>query len=223
MLLAWAQILTLPLDAGNTRGGGGGLEMDVMWQLIYMLVFVTVLFIIPPAMFWLECGDDENRTTCGKAWYVGWHMIFLVIICILILGILYATIATAYIPVQVYSCDASDMIRDQDDSIENECDESDIELEIPVTFPIFTVALMSFVGWILFVVYGGVGLAAIPMDLINMWRTRPERLTYDELNSKRSSLKLRSAALIQDGEAIRQKELDLNSGLHGWLKKRRLR
>ena len=182
MLLAWAQILTLPLDAGNTRGSGGGLEMDVMWQIIYMFVFVTVLFIIPPAMFWLECGDDEGRTTCGKIWYVSWHMIFLVCICILILGILFATIATAYIPLQSYSCQSEDMVDDFDTSTSNDCEESDIELEVPITFPIFTVALMSFVGWIFFVVYGGVGLAALPMDLINMWRTRPERLTYDELN-----------------------------------------
>jgi hypothetical protein len=63
MLLAWAQILTLPLDAGNSRGGGeGGMEMDVMWQIIFMMVFAFILFIIPPAMFYMEVDGDEDRT-----------------------------------------------------------------------------------------------------------------------------------------------------------------
>jgi LMBR1 domain-containing protein 1 len=63
MLLAWAQILTLPLDASSSRGGNeGGLEMDIMWQVIYMLVFIFVLFLIPPAMFYMEVDGDEDRT-----------------------------------------------------------------------------------------------------------------------------------------------------------------
>ncbi|CAN0405088.1 unnamed protein product, partial [Hapterophycus canaliculatus] len=35
-----------------------------------------------------------------------------------------------------------------------------------LSFPVFVAALMSFVGWILFVVFGGLGLVGIPIDSI---------------------------------------------------------
>ncbi len=43
-----------------------------------------------------------------------------------------------------------------------------------VTFPIFAMAFMSFIGYILFVVFGGVGLSALPMDMINEFYNRPK-------------------------------------------------
>lgn len=30
LMLAWAQILTLPLDVSNSGGNGGGLDIDIM-------------------------------------------------------------------------------------------------------------------------------------------------------------------------------------------------
>jgi len=32
---------------------------------------------------------------------------------------------------------------------------------------------MAFIGWFLFVLFGGVGLSALPMDLIEEFRNRP--------------------------------------------------
>jgi LMBR1 domain-containing protein 1 len=34
-------------------------------------------------------------------------------------------------------------------------------------------AIMSFAGWILLILFGGVGLYALPIDLINEYRRRP--------------------------------------------------
>lgn len=33
-----------------------------------------------------------------------------------------------------------------------------------LSFPVFVMALMSFVGWILFVFFGGLGVVGIPID-----------------------------------------------------------
>lgn len=37
-----------------------------------------------------------------------------------------------------------------------------------LSFPVFVTALMAFVGWFLFVVFGGLGLAGIPIDFIRV-------------------------------------------------------
>ena len=39
---------------------------------------------------------------------------------------------------------------------------------LQLSFPVFVMALMSFVGWILFVFFGGLGLVGIPIDSIRV-------------------------------------------------------
>jgi len=59
-------------------------------------------------------------------------------------------------------------------------------LEVDVSFPIYLIGIMSFISWFLFVIFGGVGLTALPMDLIYIFSTRPKEMskeTYDELKS----------------------------------------
>lgn len=53
-----------------------------------------------------------------------------------------------------------------------ECDGSENILEMDVTFPVYTIAITAFLGWTLFAVFAGIGLFAIPMDLINFYRSR---------------------------------------------------
>ncbi len=51
---------------------------------------------------------------------------------------------------------------------------------IDVTFPVFLMAFLSFVGWFFWTFFVGVGLVALPLDLINEFRTRPEPMKTAE-------------------------------------------
>jgi hypothetical protein len=37
--------------------------------------------------------------------------------------------------------------------------------------------LLAFIGWFFFMLFVGVGFMALPMDLLNDYRTRPKRMT----------------------------------------------
>lgn len=41
-------------------------------------------------------------------------------------------------------------------------------LMMQLSFPVFVMALMAFVGWFLFVIFGGLGIAGIPIDCIRV-------------------------------------------------------
>ena len=43
-----------------------------------------------------------------------------------------------------------------------------------VSFPVYMMCLISFAGWVLFILFGGVGLAALPLDLIFDFWYRPK-------------------------------------------------
>ena len=63
----------------------------------------------------------------------------------------------------------------------------------PVLSLRYVVALVSWVGWFLFAIFGGVGLAAVPIDLIVGYKFRPRPLKAGELAaaSRASGMKLR--------------------------------
>lgn len=67
------------------------------------------------------------------------------------------------------------------------------------TFIVYMIALVSFVGWFLFAIFGGVGLAALPMDLITAFTTRPKPMPAEELAHEQLLLQARVADLIEVG------------------------
>ena len=57
----------------------------------------------------------------------------------------------------------------------------------------------------------GVGLIALPLDLINEYRTRPEPMTFAEYSEQRKLLGERAAYLLQAGQTIQRERIDTSS------------
>ena len=57
-------------------------------------------------------------------------------------------------------------------------------------------AFMAFFGYFLFSLFGGVGLSALPIDLINEFRHRPKMISSSEGFRKKADLKKKTEALI---------------------------
>jgi len=60
-------------------------------------------------------------------------------------------------------------------------------------------------GMIVFVIFGGIGLAALPMDLINGFRKRPKRIKKEVYLTKKAQLSTRANALLTKGKALDEK------------------
>jgi LMBR1 domain-containing protein 1 len=66
MTLSWAQVLMLPLDVSNTRGAGGEIRMDLLWQIIYISLAALVVFIIPTCSYYYESDPEWTIVTNFK-------------------------------------------------------------------------------------------------------------------------------------------------------------
>jgi LMBR1 domain-containing protein 1 len=223
-MLCWAQVLALPLDAANARGAGGGLDMEVLWEVIYMMVFAMVCFLLPVTMFYYE--SDEDTSMGERLCYTFKHMIFVLIVVGLILGIFFGLLAWTNIPVETYSCDVSGFVSSNAPNPTSNCSDGSVDLVIPVTFPIYVMGLLSFVGWWLFVAFGGIGLTAIPLDLINKFRFRPvavssKQLTHEQLELKKRSLRSKTEELLELTATVRAKKLQSEAET-GWWRKRKV-
>ena len=75
---------------------------------------------------------------------------------------------------------------------------------IPATLPIYAVACVSLVGWVFFAMFAGVGLVALPIDLIHTFTDRPTSIDVKNWAAKRNELKERAAKLRQIGQKMEQ-------------------
>jgi LMBR1 domain-containing protein 1 len=68
----------------------------------------------------------------------------------------------------------------------------------------FYAGLMAFIGWFFFALFGGIGLAAVPMDLIRSFTGRPKHMTPEEFQTATESIHKRVNDLVDIGEDIKK-------------------
>ena len=70
-------------------------------------------------------------------------------------------------------------------------------LRVSVTPVVYLMAMISFVGWFFFVLFGGIGLAAMPMDLLVGFTKRPQPIDVQEYAKQKLLLNERAQKLLQ--------------------------
>lgn len=94
----------------------------------------------------------------------------------------------------------------------NKCDafEGEVENEtwkIRTSFALYVVAISSALGWVMFIVFGGIGVAAFPVDLIRAFLSRPlSTITKSEYMKAARGLAGRAREIKDLGEEIRKEE-----------------
>lgn len=159
------------------------------------------------------------------------YMTFIVVIVGALFGSTYYLFATASIPVTVYesppfqadldiyskvSIDLSDSDAGFSKSRFRSIEDSQIQsflshvkpenadlIELRVKPATFYAGLMAFLGWFLFALFGGIGLAALPLDLILVYVNRPRHLDAVEFADIQTSLRQRTNELVDIGELIK--------------------
>jgi LMBR1 domain-containing protein 1 len=116
-----------------------------------------------------------------------YEVMLIVIIAIVLFGS-YAGLRFAQLPFIANTCSyssiatgSSQILLAQDSALTaSTCIRTDEELNITVSFPIYVIALASWLGWWLLILFLGAGLSALPVDLINQFRFRPVPMKEDE-------------------------------------------
>ena len=130
--LAGGAILGLPLDVANnsnslecgdgsaTTSSGldcGNLDMTLFWEILMVCVFVFVVVLLPMAIFQYESYDEVEvrgkRTTSNQACLSACYWeVLLLIATFLTLGLMYAFLGTAEVPVMAYQMDLAPAVSD---------------------------------------------------------------------------------------------------------------
>ena len=134
------------------------------------------------------------------------YELFVLIISILIVLCSYAGLRYANLPVVSTTCSYTSQpgifVDANSTSTFSQCVSSDETLQVTVSFPIYLIAIITFVGWFPLMVFLGAGLIALPVDLINEWRFRPRPMKEDEFNRSKHELAKKVEILLQGGRKL---------------------
>jgi LMBR1 domain-containing protein 1 len=203
----------------------GGLDMALAWEIVYCTVLVFVVFLIPLIIFYYEAEDGMGNVKESQWCSAIKYEIVVVIAAGLSLFLMYNFLGVTEIPVETYSVGFSDsnyLTLDGGTWIDQsmpppfaDLDSTDLNdgqasypgssslLSMDVTFPIYVIAMMGFVGWFLFVAFAGVGLASLPIDSVCAYVYRPRHMDAIEFAEAQLSVRTRVNELIEIGELLK--------------------
>ncbi|OIW01182.1 hypothetical protein TanjilG_10343 [Lupinus angustifolius] len=234
--IAAISILMLPADVANRQACRHAiyngacnltLPMKTLWLAIYIVDAVLVFFVIPFAMFYYEGDQDKSigkRIKSALLW-----MVTTAIVCALILGILYGLIGKVDFTVRHLSSSTTSFPSSWGDlnsgqqciggSGVHQCSaysaspSSEKTWTMRATFPEYVVALATIVGSVLFAIFGGVGIACLPLGLIFSFIRRPKAvITRSQYIKEATELGKKAKELKKAAESLRQEERSGSKG-----------
>ncbi|EGG21903.1 LMBR1-like conserved region-containing protein [Cavenderia fasciculata] len=87
----------------------------------------------------------------------------------------------------------------------NETRDTGQYLVFRVSIFLFIITMVSFFGWLMFIIFGGIGLAALPFDMITDFGNRPQRISYDKYLEIKAKIGERATQLVTIGKEIQTK------------------
>ena len=82
----------------------------------------------------------------------------------------------------------------------------DDSIELKVSFIVYAIAILTFVSWFVFSFFGGIGLAAVPLDFFYSFFTRPRSMSGRNLKKRKNFLLTELEELKSLGDEINDME-----------------
>lgn len=245
LFLAEATVLLLPLDvANNSTAIGceegwnpvcGNINMGLLWLLVFLSIVIFLVVLLPFAIFYYEADDDEDIAK-NKQWGEAIKMVIAtVVVAVALITVLYLTSGESSVPMRAMEVNSLSVNEGFQSYVEGTTLSSTIvtavrnvtvqhiALTLDVSLPVYVTGLTSFIGWFGFSIFCGIGLLALPMDLILAYFHRPKFISADIYAIQKLILQRRSVELLEIGRSIKQRSDRPGPGQSAWERKKQRR
>lgn len=208
--LACLMALILPLDVENMRQTGEGLPD--MWSALYTTVLVLGAAGIPLAAFYYEALDDIGLGKGSRLPFLLLRLLMLVVFVVVVVALLYSYANNTTVPVTQIRCTgyAYDAPQIEQPTLTQLCRSTTrVYLKMQMRLSNYLVAITAFVGWWFLVVFGSVGLTALPLDMIYSFVDRPTKSDLQKYNAQKQVIGEQSRELAKYGKELQDRERDL--------------
>ncbi|EPZ34343.1 hypothetical protein ROZALSC1DRAFT_26474 [Rozella allomycis CSF55] len=230
VFVACCNVLLLPLDVANQNLGylsSGGLPMETLNYIFFMSTVVLCICVIPFTVFYYEGADnpDGEPNIFSQAFNGFKYLLFSLGLFILVVApaywfLGYAEVSTVIITGNFINGTSSITGNYCDATLGLKCAMTTTVEKVTVSLIIYVIAMTTLMGWILFSVFGGIGLFSLPVDLLLSFKNRPKPLKKSEYIEKKKIIGEVATALMKNAEALKLEEKALGSNKNSRVNKR---
>lgn len=206
MWLSMIVILMLPLDIANASVDGI-IPMEILWQVVLITAIVWCLAIIPFTQLYYEGYDPTNpkNSQVGSALKI---MLIGAVVFAVLAVVGYLFLSVVQVPVENLTCPPLEGPGPYlpDTPTPGLFVSAESELQFRVSIVLFLISMLTFVGTFLLACFGGIGLTALPMDLINEFRFRPTQLTIEQYARAKLQYGERATKLLAIGQQLQEEQ-----------------
>ena len=195
--------LLVTLDVSNRNGGL--LPMEVIWASFLMLIGFMVTILIPWCYFFYDIGDgDTLKDRLCSAFQ--WEFV-LAVTFFTPFSLLYSYMGVAEVPVDEFNstlihANVSISATGLPDCAPGCTEPVSTFLIVPVSFVVYLSGCLALFGYFFLIVFGGIGLVSLPLDLILAYVYRPKKLELEGYARARIDIKERATDLIEFGKTL---------------------
>lgn len=201
-------VLMLPFDVANTTAEGG-IPTGTLWMVLYCLVAVFAIVVLPFVFVWHQndITDLTGNSVGGVVKRVLTTIatvIIVLLVFVIVCTVVYLFFGVAEIPVTRLDAGTVPTVTDPAHTGCTEpCGVRSGYVSFRVSPVLFLVTVIDFVGYLVMIIFGSVGLASVPYDLIWGFKTRPHALSERTYNEQKTLIYQDAVKLLDWGKELR--------------------
>ncbi|KAJ3151238.1 hypothetical protein HDU89_002077 [Geranomyces variabilis] len=221
--LACYNVFLLPLDVANQQGqldSPGLIPMAKLDISFYIITIVWCLVVVPFTVFFYEGSDEDDGDQKSTPSAFGYALKWLTPILLFTAGLIavlywflgYADVKATLLLSPLFEGNATDLVSSLDycattlsaSGNMTLCTSQSGVIHVVVSPLVYIVAIVSFVGWILFSIFGGVGLIQLPVDWVSQFLHRPKPIKANEYNAQKTEIGRSAQLLMEAGKTLNE-------------------
>lgn len=216
LTLALLTVFLLPFDVATkvdptTFNEASTLSMQTMWEAIFWTVTGFVLVLIPFTTFYYEALDPEAENGCAAQVVPAlMYTLGLVLFFGIVTGVSWLMAGEAEIPYWSYS-GVAQFKGPLDATLVYVNLKRETSLNLKVSIFVYVIAMLCFFGWLLFMIYGGVGIVALPYDLITEFTQRPPPISKAQFDTEILAIAQRAKQMQAQHKELHREQMKKNN------------
>lgn len=200
MVVTTGVVLLLPFDVANSPDPTvankyiNTINVQLLWQIVFWIVLSMTLVIVPFTMFFYEAYDPDKPNACKQVTQAVIYTIGIAGAFAIACGVCHAFIGEAQLPIHFYS-GVPQLVDDPDKVVYTGWSVAS-EVNIKVALFTYCVGFLCFIGWIAFIIYGGVGLVSFPIDLLVGFARRTKAISGSRFAQEMAIIAAKGDALL---------------------------
>ncbi|CBZ27686.1 conserved hypothetical protein [Leishmania mexicana MHOM/GT/2001/U1103] len=202
LILAMGSILLVPYDVANSPDPtvahkyAQTLNTQLMWEIVLWMMAAMAVVVCPFFMFFYEAYDPDKPSFGTQVAHGVISTVIIAALFILIVSLCYNFQGVADIAFQAYN-GTPQMTLPESSAISYVSDSMRSTVTVPVSIYTYCIGMLCFFGWIFFFFYGGAGIVAYPMSLIQGFKSRPKAISASKFAEEMAVILAKADAMLE--------------------------